>query len=62
MAIYHCSIKIIKRSQGRSAVAAFDGYNHAQMCLAKPEVYVANFKKFIDDNKGCELRIMFEAV
>lgn len=31
-------------------VSCFSGYNHAQMCLAKPDVYVANFKGFI---AGC---------
>jgi len=26
---------------------SFEGYNHAHMCFAKPEEYVANVKKFI---------------
>ena len=30
---------------------SFDGYNHAQMCLAKPDIYVANVRKFIASNK-----------
>ena len=28
-------------------VFCFDGYNHAQMCLAKPAIYVTNFKSFV---------------
>lgn len=33
-------------------IQSFDEYNHAQMCLAKSEVYVANVVRFIANNKN----------
>lgn len=33
-------------------IHSFDGYNHAQMCLAEPNTYVTNVKKFIGENRN----------
>lgn len=41
----------LKQLFSNVTIKSFDGYSHAQMCLAKPEIYVANVKKFIAANK-----------
>ena len=41
----------IKQLFPNVTIHSFDGYNHAQMCLAKTDTYVENVKKFIGNNE-----------
>ena len=43
----------VKRIFPNVTIRSFDGYNHAQMCLAKPDIYVANVREFIAGNHIC---------
>lgn len=36
------------------SISSFDGFNHAQMCLAEPDTYVKNIKKFFSEKETPE--------
>ena len=38
----------LKQSFPNITVSCFDGYNHAQMCLGSPDIYLTKIKKFIE--------------